>query len=703
MHLGSRRSSAVAGVLTQVGVEMAGISDVLGELSDQDVEWVVAAGERRDVTVGAVVVVEGELPAALFIVLEGELSAFLATGEEIRRLASGDVVGEISFADASPASATVTATSDAAVYAIPRVLLEAKLALDAGFAARFYRAMSVFLAHRLRHPTGARSGTASSSAETRFLQNVHLAAARSERMLTRMDGPSAVTVTGSDLTIESVVRVAYGQVPVQVSRVARERVAQSAAIVNQLAREPAPIYGLTTGLGAFSSRPIAPEDNARFQANVLLSHAAGVGAPFDSPVVRAIMLARLNGLARGGAGIQLGAFDLLTAMLNAGIHPVVPSRGSIGMSDLTHLAHLSLPLIGLGQVEYQGALLSAADALSRAGLQPVRLGGKDALALCSSNSASVGHGALVLAEAVDTLSCADIAAALTLEAYHGNVSPLAEELHTIRPYSGQLISAERMRHLLAGSSLWDGRGRRRIQDPLSLRCSPQVHGACLDALAFVRRTVETELNSTGDNPVVIAERRAIISNGNFHPAALAMGFDLAATALAQATSLATSRVLRLMDPELSGLPPQLTPEPGVNTGFGILQKTVTALNAESRFLAAPASLDFMAVASSIEDHATMATRCAAKAGEIVDNARYVLAIELLCAAQAIDLRKPRALGVGTATAYECIRSATPFMAEDQAIAPAVDAIRELVASGRLLTAVTESSLKARTDGIMTAL
>ena len=454
---------------------------------------------------------------------------------------------------------------------------------------------------------------------------------------------------------------------------------------------PAPVYGLNTGLGAFSSKPVAREENRRFQHNILLSHAAGVGPPYESSVVRAIMLTRLNGLARGGAGVQPEVFDLLLAMLNAGIHPVVPTRGSIGMSDLTQLAHLSLPIIGLGEVDYQGVTLAAAEALERAGLQPVQLAGKDALALCSSNSASVGHGALVLADAFDTLMCADIAAALTLEAYHGNVAPLAEEVHTIRPYSGQLASAERMRMLLVDSSLWDGAPRRRIQDPLSLRCTTQVHGACLDALFFARGTVETELNSTGDNPVVLADRRAIVSNGNFHPAALAMAFDLVAIALAQATSLAASRVLKLMDPELSGLPAQLTPEPGVNTGFGILQKTVTALNAESRFMAAPASLDFMAVASSIEDHATMATRCVAKAGEIVDNARYVLAIELLCAAQAIDLRKRPLLGVGTRAAYECIRSVTPFMAQDESVAPALDTIRDLVASGRLRSAIPQGT------------
>ena len=678
---------------------------MLGELSDEDVQWIVSAGLRREVRAGSTLIAGGELPTALFMILEGELAVFAAAGREIGRLPAGDIVGELSFVDGGPASATVRAPEDALVFAIPRPLLEAKLALDAGFAARFYRAMSVFLASRLRSQWIKERAVASAAGnedENRFLSNMHLAAARSERLRARLQDPSAVILTGNDLSIEAVVRVAYGQVPVDASPLAREQIIRSAAVVNKLALEPAPVYGLNTGLGAFSSKPVARSENERFQRNILLSHAAGVGPPYESSVVRAIMLARLNGLARGGAGVQPEVFDLLLAMLNAGIHPVVPTRGSIGMADLTQLAHLSLPTIGLGEVEYEGVKLPAAEALERAGLQPVRLAGKDGLALCSSSSASVGHGALVLADAFDTLVCADLAAALTLEAYHGNVAPLAEEVHAIRPYSGQLASAERMRMLLVESSLWDGAPRRRIQDPLSLRCTTQVHGACLDALFFVRGTVETELNSTGDNPVVLADRRAIVSNGNFHPAALAMAFDLVAIALAQATSLAASRVLKLMDPELSGLPPQLTPEPGVNTGFGILQKTVTALNAESRFLAAPASLDFMAVASSIEDHATMATRCVAKAGEIVDNARYVLAIELLCAAQAVDLRKRPLLGVGTRAVYECIRSVTAFMAMDESVAPALEMVRELVASGRLRSAVPQAPTPSRADATLAA-
>jgi histidine ammonia-lyase len=370
-------------------------------------------------------------------------------------------------------------------------------------------------------------------------------------------------------------------------------------------------------------------------------------------------------------------------LLNAGIHPVVPSRGSVGMGDLTPLAHLALPLIGLSEVDYEGRRLPALDALTHTDLQPVQLAGKDGLALCASNSASVGHGVLVLAASLDLLVCADIAAALSLEAFQGNVSLFSESIHSARPYSGQLASAARMRLLLAGSGLWGERPDRSLQDPLSLRCIPQVHGACQDVLSFVRSTVETELNATGDNPIVLPEEGRIVSNGNFHPAGLAMAFDTLAIALAQVSSLAASRVLRLMDPAQSHLPPQLTPQPGVNSGFGVMQKTLIALNAETRFLAGPASLDFMAVANDVEDHATMTTRCVGKADQIVENSRYVLAIELLSAAQAVDLRDRPVLGVGTQAAYEAVRSVVPFMAVDQYLSPAIEAVYQLVATGRL--------------------
>jgi histidine ammonia-lyase len=293
---------------------------------------------------------------------------------------------------------------------------------------------------------------------------------------------------------------------------------------------------------------------------------------------------------------------------------------------------------------------------------------------------------------MDVLVCADIAAALSLVAFQGNITLLAEGIQAVRPHTGQLRCAERMRALLAGSGLFRGTSRpRNIQDPLSYRCVTQVHGACLDALSFVRSTIEIELNSTGDNPVVLPEYEMIVSNGNFHPAGLAMGFDTLGIVLGQLTSLSTSRTIKLMDSELSGLPPQLTRRPGINCGFGVIQKPLTALNAENRFLASPASLDFIPVANSIEDHATNATMTVNKASVMLENVRYVLAMELLSAAQAIDLREDASLGPAGRATYDAVRQAVPFMTDDDVLSTGIEAVHKLIASGDLLKAVSEAS------------
>jgi histidine ammonia-lyase len=460
--------------------------------------------------------------------------------------------------------------------------------------------------------------------------------------------------------------------------------------VDALTRETS-IYGVNLGLGALQGIEIPDEARGRFQENILKSHAVGIEPAYDSETVRAIMVARLNGMARGGSGVHPDVVDLLVAMLNEGIHPVVPSRGSIGMSDLAPLAHLALPLIGIGDVEWRDELMPARDALARTGLAPVQLSGKDALALCSANSAAVGQGALVVANCIDLLACADVTAALSTEAFAGGLASLRVEVHEARPYSGQLATAERMRALLEGSQLWR-RSSRSLHEPLSFRCVPQVHGAASDALAFGRRTLETELNASGDNPLVVPAWGAVVPNGNFHPAGLSIAFDMLAIALAQVLSMAVQRVLRLMSPEFSDLPLQLTPSPGPNCGLGALQKTVTALNAEARLLASPASLDFVPVANSIEDHATMATSSVRKAGELLACLRSVLAIELLCSAQAIDLRGPGTLGRGTKAAYDAVRTRTGFLAEDDVLAPRVAAVEELIGGGGdLLDAVSAAT------------
>jgi histidine ammonia-lyase len=495
-----------------------------------------------------------------------------------------------------------------------------------------------------------------------------------------------ISLTGNDLTIDAIVRVANHGERVEATPVAYDQMRRSRAVVDRLAAQEYAVYGVTTGLGALKNVRVPIEEIAQYQQNILMSHAVGIGPEYPQPVVRAIMLTRLNGMARGGAGVQLAVFDLLLALLNAGITPVVPSRGSVGMSDLAPLAHMALPIIAHGEVDYAGRRMPSGEALALAGLQPVTLGAKDALALCSANSASVGHGALVVAEALRLLQTADIAAALSLEAFQGNVGPLDARAHAVRPFAGQRASAAHIRELLHGSSLWTPDPARSIQDPLSFRCTTQVHGAARDALRFVIQTLEMELNASGDNPVVLPDDGVIVSNGNFHSAGVAMAFDLLAIALAQVTSLGTSRVIRLMEPALSGLPLSLTTRPGTNSGFGVLQKTITSLNSEIRFTAAPGSLYFTPIAGDIEDHATMTTLCVSKAGQIVDTARRIQAIELLSAAQAVNLRESVTLGEGTRAAYEVIRSVAPFSPVDRLLMPDVEAVYQLLADGRLAAA-----------------
>jgi histidine ammonia-lyase len=677
---------------------------ILGQLVDQDLDWMLAVGNSKRLSAGTILIQEGKPIDAVYIVIEGtvSVSSTASDGHEITRLGRGELLGEISFIDTHLPTATVRAIDDITVFALAHDQLSAKLARDTGFAARFYRAMAVFLSDRMRKSRrapaiiGARASDENDAVAPRGSmgrdENTVLAISRFHRLMNHMVRVEGVLLSGNDLTIEDVARVAYENEPVRVTPLARERMERSRQVVDRLASSPLPVYGLTTGLGALKEQRISAGELRQFQKNILLSHAVGVPPYYSTPTVRAIMVTRLNGMARGGSGVQPKVFDLLVNMLNRGVHPIIPSRGSVGMSDLAPLAHMALPLIGRGEVEYRGRCLPSRVAFQEAGLETVTLEAKDGLALCGANSASIGHGALVLRDAMNTMVCADIAAALSLVAFQGNTSLLDDRIQAVRPHTGQLMSAERMRALLAGSALLSGSCKpRSIQDPISLRCVSQVHGACLDAIAFVRTMVEIDLNSTGDNPVVLPEHEIVASNGNFHPAGLAMGFDTLGLVLGQLTSLSTSRTLKLMDPELSGLPPQLTARPGINCGFGVIQKPLTALNAENRFLASPASLDFIPVADSIEDHATNATMTVNKAAVMLDNVRYVLAIELMSAAQAIDLCDNAPLGpVGRAT-HEAIRTVVPFMADDDILSTGIAAVHELIASGALLSAVNQGS------------
>jgi histidine ammonia-lyase len=388
-------------------------------------------------------------------------------------------------------------------------------------------------------------------------------------------------------------------------------------------------------------------------------------------------------MAAGGSGVTQQVLDTLVEMINRGVHPVVPRLGSIGVADLPQLAHLALPLIGEGVAEFDGHVLPGAEALRRAGLAAVALGPKDGLALISANAATIGRAALVVDDALRLAAVWRSAIALSLEGFRANLSPLDERAAAARPAPGQIEFAAQLRALLDGSALAAPGAARRVQDPLSFRVVAQVQGSLQATLANVREQVETELDSAAESPLVIAADGVMLSNGNFHVPALALAFDAAAIALAQSASLAAGRVIRFMSPELTGLPLQLTRHGPAHSGFATLQKTLTALWSEIRLRANPGSLDFLPVSEGVEDHAPMSLGTVEKFSEMLERIRYAVAIELLVAAQAVDLREldARMLGAGARAAYAQVRAIVPMLDHDRPLGADVDAIAARIAAG----------------------
>jgi histidine ammonia-lyase len=668
---------------------VSSVAYVLGLLTDEDVDWLVSHGIHREFAPGEIAVREGAPIPSLFLVLEGAMmarSSLPALADERRQ--KGDVVGVMAIIDGGASPWTVEVLAPTVALELSGPELWSKLELDLGFAARFYRAIAVIVTarSRLTRPMGGEELDVPHALRV----NTYLANDRMHRLLRRVRHADDVVLTGSDLTIEQVARVAWLGTGVQVSDAARERLRRSRAVVQRLVAGETPVYGLNTNLGELKDHRIDDADQATFQRHILLSHAAGVGEEHPTDVVRAMMVARLNGMARGAAGVQPAVFDTILAMLCAGVHPVVPSRGSIGMSDLAPLAHLALPLIGEGQVEFEGARMASVDGLAAAGIPLPALAAKDGLALVSANSASVGQAALAVARAIDLLAIADVAACLSLEGLGGHARALDRHIDTARRFSGQMTSAQQMRMLLQDSGLWHIEPAFGVQDPISFRSASQVHGAVLDVLESTRATLETELNSTGDNPMVLVDSGEMISDGNFHPAGLSIALDSLAVALAQLTSMSANRIVRLMDPGFTHLATYLTANPGLNVGLGVLQKTATALNAEVRLGANPASLDYVPVAGAIEDHATMAVEGAAKADRAITAATHLLAIELLVACQAIDLREDAVLGTGTAAAYAQVRAHAPRMTDDRLMSRDIEVVGGALRDGSLLHAVSDA-------------
>lgn len=505
-----------------------------------------------------------------------------------------------------------------------------------------------------------------------------------------------VRLNGESLTIDQVVAVAYGRpgAPhVELAPEAVEKVRRCEDAVAALVAKGEIAYGITTGFGAFKDRLISPEQVEQLQHNIIVSHAVGVGPLFDRSVVRAAMLIRANTLSKGFSGIRVDTLSLLLDMLNAGVHPLVPSQGSLGASgDLAPLAHIALVLIGEGEAEYGGAVFPGDQAMKKAGLSPVRLAAKEGLALTNGTSVMSAVGSLSVDRAEALSLVADAAGCLSLEALDGTIMAFDERIQAVRPHPRQMNCARQLRRLLEGSQFTRLPHPRNVQDAYTLRCIPQVHGAVRDAIAYARWVVEIELNSATDNPLLFleGEQTVVLSGGNFHGEPVAIAMDYLAMTLSELGNISERRITRLTDEASNShvLPAFLTRHGGINSGFMLIQYTAAALASENKVLAHPASVDTIPTSANVEDHVSMGCTAARQAWQILDNLERILALELMAAAQGIDFRREQLgadarLGRGTEAAYHLVRQMVPFLEYDAVMYPLIEAVRVQIADGSM--------------------
>lgn len=493
-----------------------------------------------------------------------------------------------------------------------------------------------------------------------------------------------VIITGNSLTLEEVNAVCRNYEKVELSNLAVEKILESRKVVDDFVDNEDVVYGITTGFGKFSDVTISKEESKTLQKNLIITHAVGAGKPFDTEIVRGIMLLRINNLAKGYSGARLETIQTMIVMLNKKVHPVVPEKGSLGASgDLAPLSHMVLPMIGLGQAEYKGEVLTGKEAMEKAGIPVIQLTAKEGLALINGTQVMSAVGALTVYDSLNILKAADIAAALSFEAQNGIIDALDKRLHDVRPHKGQIDTARIMKELLSGSKMTSRQGQIRVQDAYSLRCVPQVHGASKDAINYVKEKVEIEINSVTDNPIIFPETKEGISGGNFHGQPMALCFDFLGIALSELADISERRIERLVNPTLSGLPAFLVEHGGLNSGFMIVQYSAAALVSENKILSHPASVDSIPSSANQEDHVSMGTIAARKAREIMENVRRVLAMEIMCACQGIDLRGNKGLGAGTKPVYEKVRKAVPMLKEDRPLYEDINKCEELIIKGTI--------------------
>ncbi len=491
-----------------------------------------------------------------------------------------------------------------------------------------------------------------------------------------------IEIDGVSLTLAQTGAVADGA-ETSLSDAARQLVEKSRRFVEEIIERGEVVYGINTGFGALSDVSIPYNELRELQFNLVRSHACGVGDPLPERAVRSIMLHRANVLAKGYSGCRPAAIDILIAMLNAGVHPVIPSRGSVGASgDLAPLAHLALVIIGEGEANYQGERITGREALDRAGIDPLILEAKEGLALLNGTQAMTAVGGLALLAAEKLAYAADVIGLMTLEALKGTPVAFDEKIHSVRPHAGQAASARRLRELIVGSEIRESHRDRisdpRLQDAYALRCMPQVHGAVRDAIAHTKQIIEIEINSATDNPLVFADEREVLSGGNFHGEPIALALDYAAVAVADLGTIAERRVERLVNPSLSNLPAFLSPRPGTNSGFMIAQVAAVSLIAENNVLAHPASVTNLPTSANKEDHVSMGMTAALKFSQVVRNVETILAIELMCAAQGLEFLKPLKPGPKLQDVYRRVRERVPALERDMQLSGYIEALVPLV-------------------------
>ena len=497
-----------------------------------------------------------------------------------------------------------------------------------------------------------------------------------------------VVLNGQPLSLAEIESVALAAHPVALAPAALTRINASRALIERILAEGQTVYGVNTGFGKLADVRIPDGSLAQLQTNLVRSHAGGVGQPLSDAESRAMLLLRANVLAKGFSGCRPALVELLIALLNAGVHPVIPEKGSVGASgDLAPLAHLALVVIGEGEAFYHGERLPGAEALRRAGLQPLVLAAKEGLALLNGTQAMTAVGALAVARALRVVHLADVAGAMSLEALMGTPAAFDARIHQARPHAGQMAAAEHLLGLLDGSQIREAHREHdsRVQDAYCLRCMPQVHGAVRGVLNHVRGVLQIEAGSATDNPLVFpddAEGGAVISGGNFHGAPLAYAFDYAAIGLTDLASITERRIDRLLNPDINeGLPAFLSPDPGLSSGFMMAQIVAAALINECQVLAHPSSTGSIPTSGGKEDHVSMGMTGALKLRQIVEHAERIVGIELMCAAQGLEHRRPLRSGREVEQAYAAVRRIVPRLEQDRVLATDIDAMANAIRAG----------------------